>query len=98
LTLVRRFEPGAALIIELADRVGQDPVLRTATVVYVAPLPSGWALGCKFDTPLDEELLAALLQPPAPPPAANSPVDTRPTAAQAFWSGAGSTRGATPPS
>ena len=62
LVLARRFEPGAALAVELpgADDDDSSSTLL-ARVVHVRPHHGGsWALGCSFVSPLSDEEIHAL--------------------------------------
>src|SRR5262245_47028071 len=63
LKLLRRFEPGTTLFIELpnvADGLSRSIGVR---VRNVRPDPvGGWIIGCQFNRPMNEEDLKALLQ------------------------------------
>ncbi len=72
LNLRRRFEPGAALAIELPGKSTDDTYTVLARVVNVRRQESGyWFLGCQFVSELSEDEMKRLI--PVPPPAAVKP-------------------------
>jgi hypothetical protein len=82
LVLTRRFEPGAALVLQLVFPDAQEPQSLLVKVVHVRTLPGNrWFLGCSFLSRLSEERLQRLLgrgkpqqaPPPAAPVAAKGP-------------------------
>src|SRR5437588_460962 len=63
LVLLRRFEPGAHLAVELPGADGAASSTVLARVVHVRPEPGGlWALGCRFVNPIGEGAVEALLR------------------------------------
>jgi hypothetical protein len=92
LSLIRRFEAGTPLIIEVRGSSEDSTHTATAQVVHVAPRPGGgWQMGCQFDSPLSEEeleRLRALAEEktclPRPTDAAGEP---RRSGALSFWAG-----------
>ena len=62
LSLERRFHPGTALIIELAQGSDQPSQFLEVRVVRATPGPQGgWVHGCEFLTKLGEEDLQLLV-------------------------------------
>ena len=62
LVLLRRFEPGVHLAVELPGADGTAASTILARVVHVRPEPGGfWALGCRFVNPIGEGEVQALL-------------------------------------
>ena len=62
LAVVRLFEPGTVLAIELKGKQCGISAILTARVQRAAPLPDGnWRLGCRLSRPLSEEELSTLL-------------------------------------
>src|SRR5689334_3240790 len=67
LALLRRFEPGTDLAIEMESAAGgPPPLLLRARVVRAEPLARGWLIGCVFPDRLSEDHLLALLGRAAP--------------------------------
>lgn len=68
--VVRRFEPGTTLVIDIPEDGDYDGDTLLASVVYVKALPkSKWLLGCAFISPLDEDIVQRLAQPQQEDPA-----------------------------
>jgi hypothetical protein len=62
LVLMRRFEPGVHLAVELPGTDGTASSTILARVVHVRTEPGGfWALGCRFVNPVGEGAVQALL-------------------------------------
>lgn len=60
--LIRRFEPGTVLAIELTESSKQRQRLLLARVAHATPQPEGkWLIGCILINPLDEDDLQQLL-------------------------------------
>jgi len=56
LLLMRRFEPGTLLSLEVPGKSQETPLLVRARVIHVIPYPDGsFALGCAFSRLLTEE-------------------------------------------
>ena len=61
LLLVRRFEPGAVLSIELIDSRDEQPRVLLARVVHATTRPEGgWLIGCELVSPLSDEEVRSL--------------------------------------
>jgi hypothetical protein len=63
MSLKRRFEPGTRLIVELPTIHEATIQTLTAMVVRVNKSSGKWHHGCKFDTPLTNDELNALVDP-----------------------------------
>jgi hypothetical protein len=62
LSMSRRFEPGAELIVEISARADQTLSLPVR-VVHATPGENGlWIIGCEFDCSLSQEELRRLLE------------------------------------
>jgi hypothetical protein len=62
LLLMRRFEPGSLLRLEVPGKSPDTPLLIQARVIHVVPYPNGsFGLGCAFSRPLTEEELKNLV-------------------------------------
>jgi len=62
LLLMRRFEPGSLLRLEVPGKSEDTPLLIQARVIHVVPYPNGsFGLGCAFSRPLTEEELKNLI-------------------------------------
>src|SRR5262245_16332095 len=58
LLLMRRFEPGALLRLEVPGKSEDKPLLIQARVIHVVPYPNGsFGLGCAFSRELTEDEL-----------------------------------------
>jgi hypothetical protein len=58
LLLLRRFEPGTLLRLEVPGKLQETPLLVQARVIHVVPYANGaFGLGCAFSLPLTEEEL-----------------------------------------
>ena len=63
LSVLRRFEPGTVLLIELACENEESSYAAPVRVVHATAEGDGrWILGCKFTRKLDEEDLQSLLR------------------------------------
>jgi hypothetical protein len=63
LSMLRRFEPGTVLLIELAADNERQSYAAPVRVVHATADGEGrWILGCKFTRKLDEEDLQALVR------------------------------------
>ncbi len=64
LVLERRFEPGAALAVEVPGTDADDSSSTLlARVVHVRQHRGAWALGCSFVSPLSDDEIQALTRP-----------------------------------
>ena len=62
LHLMRRFEPGTLLSLEVPGKSPDTPLLIQARVIHIVPYPNGsFGLGCAFSRPLTEEELKNLV-------------------------------------
>jgi hypothetical protein len=62
LSLVRRFEPGTTLQLEIPTKQGENILTFNVIVVHVIQSSgNGWEFGCKFEPPLSDEDLKALI-------------------------------------
>lgn len=62
LLLMRRFETGTLLRLEVPGKSAEKPLLVQARVIHVVPYPNGsFGLGCAFLRELNEEELKNLL-------------------------------------
>jgi hypothetical protein len=62
LLLMRRFEPGSLLRLEVPGKSPDTPLLIQARVIHIVPYPNGsFGLGCAFSRPLTEEELKNLV-------------------------------------
>jgi hypothetical protein len=61
LSMSRRFEPGAELIVELSDK--PEPLLLPVRVIHATPDKNGrWFIGCEFVVPLSQKALRICLR------------------------------------
>ena len=62
ITLVRRFEKGTGLALELPGDGQREPTVVFVRVVHIRQLDDGrWALGCKFVSDLSDEEVKRLV-------------------------------------
>jgi hypothetical protein len=62
LLIMRRFEPGTLLRLEVPGKSEEKPLLIQARVIHVVPYPNGsFGLGCAFSRELTEDELKNLL-------------------------------------
>jgi hypothetical protein len=59
--MAREFKPDTLLIVELAKRDGSSRLGVASRVTHSLKLGAFWSIGCEFDTPLNEEVLQALV-------------------------------------